>query len=270
MNFIYGNLVYTSQYAQDLLNIIHLYQKHYPHPEQEIIDLLELIDLEFLKGDLPKLLESMKLGSERIRKLVLSLRNFSRLDQAEKKLVDIHEGVDSTLLILQYRLKGKHNHLGIQVIKNYGELPLVECYPSQLNQVFMNVLSNAIDALEECESENQTITISTSVQSQSVGNNDNLNNVTVQLEENQSSSPTHVVIQIADSGSGISPELQSQIFDPFFTTKPIGKGTGLGLSISYQIIVEKHGGIFKFCSQPGKGTEFWIEIPIRQSQSKEA
>ncbi|MFP5270123.1 GAF domain-containing protein [Coleofasciculus sp.] len=269
VNFIYGNLVYTSQYAQDLLTIIHSYQKYHPHPEREIIELLDLIDLEFLEEDLPKLLESMKLGSERIRKLVLSLRNFSRLDQAEKKLVDIHEGVDSTLLILQYRLKGKHNYPEIQVIKNYGKLPLVECYPSQLNQVFMNVLSNAIDALEECEPDKQTITISTSVQSPNVEKNDNLNNSTVKLEDDHCSSPNHVVIQIADSGAGISPELQSQIFDPFFTTKPIGKGTGLGLSISYQIIVEKHGGIFKYSSQPGEGTEFWIEIPICQPQTLE-
>lgn len=268
VNFIYGNLVYSSQYAQDLLNIIHSYQKYYPQPEPEIIELLDLIDLEFLEGDLPKLLESMKMGSERIRKLVLSLRNFSRLDQAEKKLVDIHEGIESTLLILQYRLKGKPNHPGIQVIKNYGELPLVECYPSQLNQVFMNVLSNAIDALENCNPDNQRITISTTVQSKTIENQYSPNN-TIQIEKNQGSSPTHIIIQIADSGSGISPELQSQIFDPFFTTKPIGKGTGLGLSISYQIIVEKHGGMFKCSSQPGEGTGFWIEIPIRQSQSED-
>jgi len=266
VNFIYGNLVYTSQYAQDLLNIIHAYQKYYSQPEPEIIELLDLIDLEFMEADLPKLLESMKMGSERIRKLVLSLRNFSRLDQAEKKFVDIHEGIESTLLILQYRLKGKPNHSEIQVIKNYGELPLVECYPSQLNQVFMNVLSNAIDALEDCDSDPRRITISTSVQSSSGEKQENLNNIT-QIDENHASSPTHIVIEITDSGLGISPEIQAQIFDPFFTTKPIGKGTGLGLSISYQIIVEKHGGIFKFRSQPGEGTGFWIEIPIRQSQN---
>jgi light-regulated signal transduction histidine kinase (bacteriophytochrome) len=268
VNFIYGNLVYTSQYTQDLLNIIHCYQKYHPQPEPEIIELLDVIDLEFLEGDLPKLLESMKMGSERIRKLVLSLRNFSRLDQAEKKLVDIHEGIESTLLILQYRLKAKPNHPGIQVIKNYGELPLVECYPSQLNQVFMNVLSNAIDALEDFDLDNQRITISTSVKSKTVENLDYPNDTT-QIEKNQGSSPTHIIIQIADSGSGISPEIQSQIFDPFFTTKPIGKGTGLGLSISYQIVVEKHGGIFKCSSPPGEGTGFWIEIPIRQCQSED-
>jgi len=154
------------------------------------------------------------------------------------------------------------------VIKNYGELPLVECYPSQLNQVFMNVLSNAIDALEDCHPDNQRVTISTTVQSKTIENQYSPNN-TIQIEKNQGSYPTHIIIQIADSGSGISPEVQSQIFDPFFTTKPIGKGTGLGLSISYQIIVEKHGGIFKCSSQPGEGTGFWIEIPIRQSQSRE-
>lgn len=268
VNFIYGNLVYTSQYTQDLLNIIHAYQNYHAQPEPEIVELLELIDLDFLEADLPKLLESMKMGSERIRKLVLSLRNFSRLDQSEKKLVDIHEGIESTLLILQYRLKGKPNYSGIQVIKNYGELPLVECYPSQLNQVFMNVLSNAIDALEDCNLETRRITISTSVQSNSGEKQENLNNIT-KTDDNHASYSPHIVIEIADSGSGISPEIQAQIFDPFFTTKPIGKGTGLGLSISYQIIVEKHGGIFKFRSQPGEGTGFWIEIPIRQSQSGE-
>ncbi len=266
VNFIFGNLAYTHQYASDLLNLLNLYQTYYPRPALEIVEYSKTIELDFLSEDFPKILNSMKVGAERIRNLVLSLRNFSRLDQAEMKPVDVHEGIESTLLILQHRLKVKPNYPGIEIVKNYGELPLVECYASQLNQVFMNVLSNAIDALEEysatgtaeeIKNRQSQIAISTSVK-----------DVSVQKGENSPSSPTasYVVIQIADNGPGINPALQSQIFNPFFTTKPIGKGTGLGLSISYQIVVEKHGGVFVCESQPGKGTKFWIEIPLRQPQ----
>jgi GAF domain-containing protein len=275
VNFIYGNLTYTNQYAHDLLNLLHLYQKYYPRPTPEIVEFAQAIDLEFLNEDLPKILTSMRIGSERIRNLVLSLRNFSRLDQAEMKPVDIHEGIDSTLLILQHRLKVKPNAAGIEIIKTYGKLPLVECYASQLNQVFMNVLSNAIDALEEynttrtleeINSNKSQITISTSVQEVNPQGRSNKSG-----ETSPFSSPPddRVVIQIADNGPGISPALQSQIFDPFFTTKPIGKGTGLGLAISYQIVVEKHGGVFRCDSQPGEGTMFWIEIPVRQPSSSQ-
>ncbi|HEY9613512.1 GAF domain-containing protein [Allocoleopsis sp.] len=269
VNFIYGNLTYTNQYAHDLLNLLQLYQKYYDSPAPEIDEYANAIDLDFLREDLPKILASMKIGSERIRNLVLSLRNFSRLDQAEMKPVDIHEGLDSTLLILQHRLKGKPSYPAITVVKTYSELPLVECYASQLNQVFMNVLSNALDALEDYYSSRTAeelkalqgnITISTSVRPVDIDPE------VGKSGENSSSALTssHVVIQIADNGPGISPALLSQIFDPFFTTKPIGKGTGLGLSISYQIVVEKHGGIFRCESQPGQGTQFWIEIPIRR------
>ena len=266
VNFIYGNLTYTNQYASDLLSLLQLYQKYYPEPDVEIAEYARAIDLDFLKEDLPKILTSMKIGSERIRKLVLSLRNFSRLDQAEMKPVDIHEGLDSTLLILQHRLKGKPNNSGITVVKTYGELPMVECYASQLNQVFMNVLSNALDALEdynttrtleEMRTQPSQISISTSVKWVSVPE------IAGRCEEN-SPAPSHVVIQIADNGPGINSALLSQIFDPFFTTKPMGKGTGLGLSISHQIVVEKHGGSFRCESQPGQGTLFWIEIPVQQ------
>jgi len=272
VNFIYGNLSYTSQYAQDLLNLLELYQKHYPNPELEIAEKAAAIDLDFLSEDLSKILASMKIGADRIRKLVLSLRNFSRLEQSEKKPVDIHEGLDSTLLILQHRLKVKPSQPAIEVVKTYGELPLVECYASQLNQVFMNVLSNAIDALEDyncvrtleqIKTSPSRITIRTSV-------NEGTIQETVATDAEDSpprtlaASPSSIVIQIADNGPGMSPALQSQIFDPFFTTKPIGKGTGLGLSISQQIVVEKHGGIFKCISQVGQGTEFWIEIPTQQ------
>lgn len=276
VNFIYGNLSYTCQYAQDLLNLLQLYQKYYPNVEPEIAEKADAIDLDFLSEDLPKILSSMRIGTERIRNLVLSLRNFSRIDQSEKKAVDIHEGLDSTLLILQHRLKAQPKYPAIEVIKNYGDLPLIECYASQLNQVFMNVLSNAIDALEEynclrtfqeIQSSPSRITISTYVKEGAIKKSEN--NCAPYLKATDSLislSPPTVVIQIADNGSGISQDLQSQIFDPFFTTKPIGKGTGLGLSISYQIVVEKHGGIFKCFSQPGQGTEFWIEIPTQQWQ----
>lgn len=276
VNFIYGNLSYTCQYAQDLLTLLQLYQKNYPNVEPEIADKAEAIDLDFLSEDLPKILSSMRIGTERIRNLVLSLRNFSRIDQSEKKAVDIHEGLDSTLLILQHRLKAQPKYPAIEVVKNYGQLPLIECYASQLNQVFMNVLSNAIDALEEyncirtfqeilsCPSK---ITIRTCLKTGSIQESQSSSDPDL----NPADSPTFllpptVVIQISDNGHGISQEIQSQIFDPFFTTKSIGKGTGLGLSISHQIVVEKHGGIFKCFSEPGKGTEFWIEIPTQQWQ----
>jgi light-regulated signal transduction histidine kinase (bacteriophytochrome) len=243
VNFIYGNLTHVNAYVNDVLNLIHIYQTCYPTPTPEIADHMEDMDLEFLSEDLPKTLTSMKLGTERIRQIVLSLRNFSRLDQADMKPVDIHEGIDSTLLILQHRLKAKENSSKVEVIKEYSDLPLVECYPSQLNQVFMNVLSNAIDTLEDAGSHQETPTI----------------RVTTNHFGDQS-----VVIRIADNGLGMPAHVQAQIFEPFFTTKPIGKGTGMGLSISYSIVVEKHRGILKCHSEPGQGTEFWIEIPLRQ------
>jgi light-regulated signal transduction histidine kinase (bacteriophytochrome) len=249
VNFIYGNLNHASEYTLELLDVLQLYQQHYPDPVAEIRDRSNSIDLEFLSEDLPRILASMKTGADRIRQIVLSLRNFSRFDQAEMKEVDIHEGIDSTLMILQHRLKAKPEHAGIEVIKEYGELPQVECYAGQLNQVFMNVLSNAIDALEEIASQRTTpgeIRIRTCLKQ----NSSNLN---------------HVVVQIADNGPGISEESRARIFDPFFTTKPIGRGTGLGLSISYQIVAERHGGVFNCTSRPGEGTEFWIEIPLQQT-----
>ena len=272
VNFIYGNLAYTSQYANDLLSLLDLYQKHYPNSDPEITKKAESIDLNFLSEDLPKILSSLKIGADRIRKLVLSLRNFSRLEEAEMKAVDIHEGIDSTLLILQHRLKAKPKIPNIEIVKTYGELPLVDCYASQLNQVFMNVISNAIDALDEysllrtvdaIKTSPSQITIRTSIKEATVQKEVEDNN----LDKYQTpQSFSTVVIQITDNGPGISKELASKIFDPFFTTKPIGKGTGLGLSISYQIVVEKHGGIFKCISEIGQGTEFWIEIPTRQPE----
>ncbi len=270
VNFIYGNLSYSNQYAQDLLNLLHLYEKYHPELEPEIIDQALAIDLDFLKEDFPKILTSMKIGSERIRKLVLSLRNFSRLEQSEMKPVDLHEGLDSTLVILQHRLKAKPNQPAIEVIKAYEKLPPVECYASEINQVFMNVLSNAIDALEEYNTTHilkekkphkGQITIRTSLKQVNIQESGKYQNGAI--TKNLQTSPS-VIIQIADNGPGISETLKCQIFDPFFTTKPMGKGTGLGLSISNQIVVEKHSGIFQCFSQMGQGTEFWIEIPTKQ------
>jgi len=252
VNFIYGNLCYATHYTQELIKLLRLYQLHFPHPNSEINVLAEEIDLEFLADDLPKIMSSMEVGADRIRSLVLSLRNFSRLDHAEMKPVDLHEGIDSTLLILQHRLQSKTESSSIEVIKDYGNLPAIECFAGDMNQVFMNILSNAIDALAEGVGEvtspsfpTPTIWISTQV-----------------LADN-----SRVVICIADNGTGISEDIQQQIFDPFFTTKPVGKGTGLGLAISYQI-VEKHGGIIRCVSEPSKGTEFWIEIPLKQTVLK--
>ncbi|MGJ5675399.1 MAG: sensor histidine kinase [Nostochopsis sp.] len=241
VNFIHGNLTYVKEYTQDLLEFVQLYQKHYPNPVDEIQERAENLDLEFLQADLVKMLGSMEMGSDRIRDLVLSLRNFSRLDEAEIKPVDIHAGIDSTLVILQHRLKARPDFPTIQIIKDYKQLPEVECYPSQLNQVFMNILSNAIDALEESAFAFPTITIRTSA-----------------IDTNW------VTVSIADNGVGIPEPICSKLFDPFFTTKPVGKGTGLGLSISYQIVTEKHGGKIECHSTVGQGTEFVVQLPVQQ------
>ncbi|MFN6486225.1 MULTISPECIES: ATP-binding protein [unclassified Nostoc] len=249
VNFIHGNLVHVQEYTQNLLAFVQLYQQYDPNPAAEIQSVAEDIDLEFLQSDLPKMLSSMKVGTDRIRQIVLSLRNFSRIDEAEFKRVDIHEGIDSTLMILQHRLKGKPEQPEIEVIKDYGTVPLIECYAGQLNQVFMNILVNAIDALEE--------------------NNTKLTYQEIKENPSQIKIRTSVVnstwleVAIADNGVGISKEFQQRIFDPFFTTKPIGKGTGMGMSISYQIITETHNGKLECFSTPGKGTEFIIQIPLR-------
>jgi signal transduction histidine kinase len=247
VNFIHGNLLYVNDYTQDFLSLVHLYQQHYPNPVREIVEQTEEMDWEFLADDLPKMLASMKVGSERIRQIVLSLRNFARHDESELKKVDIHEGIDSTLLILQHRLNGERDSPSIEIIKDYGNLPKIECYAGQLNQVFMNIINNSIDALSEATgNEKGQILIRTSI--------------------NESD---WVVVAIADNGSGMNQEIQQRIFDPFFTTKPVGKGTGLGLSISYQLVVEKHNGQLKCISAPGEGAQFIIEIPVRQ-KSREA
>jgi signal transduction histidine kinase len=276
INFIYGNIAYASQYIHDIMNLLQLYEQHYSQPGLEIQEQAEKIDLDFVRADLPKLLNSMKLGADRIRDLVLSLRNFSRLDEAEMKFVNLHEGLDSTLLILQNQLKATPGRSEIKVIKEYGDLPGVECYPGQLNQVFMNLLSNAIDALEElrtlnaqlvtCNSQlpvlSPTITIRTRLKE--VRGREYIPQSSPHLTETPPVSTLHAVIQIADNGSGMTDSVRQRLFDPFFTTKAVGKGTGLGLSISYQIVVKKHGGHIQCISAPGQGTEFVIEIPILQ------
>ncbi|MEZ2277143.1 MAG: GAF domain-containing protein [Microcoleus sp.] len=250
VNFIYGNLTYCEQYMKDLLDLLRLYQKHYPEPCAEILHKSEEIDVDFVIPDLLKILSSMEMGVERIRKIVVSLRNFSRHDEGEMKPVDIHEGIDSTLLILNSRLKSNGQISAIEVVKNYGELPKVECYPSQLNQVFMNVIGNAIDALEH-QPAPKKIEISTAI----VGTDS-------QETSWVKSSGQFVLIRIRDNGPGLTEKAKGRLFDPFFTTKPVGKGTGLGLSISYQIVVEKHSGSLECISQTGQGAEFRIKIPI--------
>jgi two-component system NtrC family sensor kinase len=252
INFIYGNITHATEYATDLLGLLHLYQEKYPNPVPEIVEAAADLDIDFLMEDFTKILESMKVGADRIRDLVVSLRNFSRLDESQMKLVDIHEGIESTLLILQHRTKGNPLRPAIEIIKEYGNFPKVECYVGQLNQVFMNLLGNAIDALEDYNRKRSSKEIYA-----------NPNRIRISTSANSHT----LTIRIADNGVGINQEVIGKLFDPFFTTKPVGKGTGLGLSISYQIIVEKHRGKLQCFSAPGEGAEFVIEIPLSQEVS---
>ena len=253
INFIYGNIKYADNYTNELMDLIRLYQKNC-NSSPEIKQESENIDLEFILEDLPQLLKSMEVGTERIYEIVKSLRNFSRLDEAEMKPVNIHEGIDSTLLILNNRLAPKAGKK-INLIKEYGNLPQISCYASQLNQVFMNILVNGIDALEEAIEK---------------GNFSELNEQQIPTIKIQTKvvDKNLVTITISDNGMGIKEQVRNKIFDPFFTTKPVGKGTGIGLAISYQIIVDKHGGRIFCNSQEGKGTEFMIEIPIQNNTMK--
>jgi signal transduction histidine kinase len=242
VSFIDGNLSHAGDYAQDLMALIQLYQRTYPDSTGAIAQAIQTIDLEFLMEDFPRLLESMRVGADRIKKIVASLRTFSRMDEADIKPVDIHDGLNSTLMILGNRLKANGDRPEIIVRQDYGELPPVECYAGQLNQVFMNLLSNGIDALEDQLETDDTLVPSLSIRTTVV-------------------EPDQIAITIADNGPGIPEALQSRIFEPFYTTKPVGKGTGIGLSISHQIITERHRGTLECRSAANQGTQFIITIP---------
>lgn len=259
VNFIYGNIPCVNQYVQEILELIQFYEQDC-EKSPRIQKFIDRIDLEFAKNDLHQILASMQYGTERIRELVISLRNFSRLDEAEMKTVDIHEGIDSTLLLLQHRLEPEDQIPRIEVIKKYGNLPDVTCYASQINQVLMHLLNNAIDALKEVGTQWQDTHLPRQTSSEDFAD---LTppvlkiQITTELTNNQA-----IAIRIADNGPGIPESLQSQLFDPFFTTKPVGSGTGLGLSISYQVVVNQHQGQLICCSSPEKGAEFVVQIPI--------
>ncbi|MDY6786011.1 MAG: CHASE domain-containing protein [Cyanobacteriota bacterium] len=256
VNFISGNINYALQYSQDILGLVELYQQYYPQPAPAIVEEVEAIELDYIREDFPKILQSMEVGTERIQTIVAAMRNFARKNEAEKKPVDLHQGVESTLMILQHRLKAQQERGEIEVIREYGDLPLVECNAGQINQVFMNLIGNAIDALEEAymtgdKSESPKIWIRT-----------------------QFKGCDRVLVEIADNGFGIPPECQKSLFDPFFTTKSVGKGTGLGLSISYQIITEFHRGELQCGCRPEGGAVFQIQLPaiasLSVSRTKEA
>ncbi|MDD1414036.1 ATP-binding protein [Dolichospermum sp. ST_con] len=253
VNFIYANIEHANNYIECIINLLNLYQEEYSDTSAIIQEYKQENDFDFVIEDLPKILDSMMVGSERIRKIVLGLRNFSRLDESATKPVDIHEGIDSTLMILQTRFQDKLGYSSNVVVKDYGDIPLVQCYASQLNQVFMNIISNAIDVLQQRDKKLSTAELK---------NNSSQIIIHTQLIHNND----WVQISIKDNGMGINPEVKRRIFDPFFTTKPVGEGTGLGLSISYQIIVEKHDGKLDCISAPGEGTEFIIEIPVKLHQ----
>ena len=243
VSFIFGNLTYTEEYTTNQMKLLQMYRHEYPEPSPDLQEEIEVLELDFVLDDLPKMLSSMQVGATRIRDIVRSLRNFSRLDESDMKKVNIHEGIDSTLMILEHRLKVQPDRPAIQIVKEYGQLPLVECYAGLLNQVFMNIIANAIDVLQQPLENPGIIRIRTEVEG------------------------TLVVIRIADNGAGITDQVKQRIFDPFYTTKPIGSGTGMGLAISHSIIVEKHKGEIKCLSVVGKGTEFIIEIPIKATEN---
>ena len=259
VNFIHGNLTHVDEYAHQLLRIVKLYQHSYPHHNAEIAAAIEEIDLDFIQEDLPMILTSMQVGTERISQTVRSLRNFSRLDEAEMKRVDIHEGIESTLLLLQNRLRVKPDQPNIAIVKEFVEIPLVQCYAGQLNQVFMNLLTNAIDALEE---DPKFIEVNTEVDTEVDTKVDATPTIWIRTRQLE---PDWVQVEVSNNGVEIPELVRQKIFNPFFTTKPIGKGTGLGLSISYQTIVEKHGGELECFSTAEQGTTFQIKIPTQQS-----
>ncbi len=254
INFIYANLEYVSEYVRDLVNLVKAYQQEYPHPGATIQKIEKEIDINFLMNDSQSLMGAMYRGADRIRSIVLALQNFSRHDQALHKRVDIHQGIDSTLLMLQHRLRKTNYRDAIEIVKKYGDLPLITCYASELNQVFMHLLNNAIDALDE------------QAELQAKKAQDLKNAHTICISTNVLKCNSTARISIADNGMGIPDKVRKCIFDPFFTTKPVGKGSGLGLSICYQIIVQKHYGKILCNSTPTEGTEFILEIPLKELQ----
>jgi signal transduction histidine kinase len=280
ISFIYGNLQYAGQYVQDLVNMIEVYQQEYPKPTSKIQEIVKEIDLNFVINDLQNLIGAMYRGSDRIREIVLALQHFSRHDEAEMKRVNIHEDIENTLVMLQHRLRESTDRPAILVVKDYGNLPLVTCYASELNQVFMHLLNNAIDAIEERVGNQSSNTYSLTP----IDNSYSTWRDTPVAALGETSKPQWLLptpqirihtevtdlnmikIAIADNGPGIEESLRSRLFDPFFTTKPVGKGSGLGLSISYQIIVQKHQGNITCNSSVGQGAEFAIEIPIEQTE----
>lgn len=256
MSFITGNISHAKGYVENLIEVLDLYQLLYPDPEPNVTALIEELDIPFVAQDVFQLLKSMQVGSDRISQIVSGLRTFSRLDEAEYKAADLHEGLDSTLMILQHRLRANGDHPAINVIKHYDQLPKIQCFAGQINQVFMNILANAIDAVQDCYNQRTPIE-----------NEDSQGCITITT----STINTHwVEIVIADNGLGMPENVRHKIFNPFYTTKAVGKGTGIGLSISYQIIVEKHGGQLDCVSKMGQGTEFIIQIPLDQHIDKVA
>ncbi|HBE21018.1 MAG TPA: hybrid sensor histidine kinase/response regulator, partial [Cyanobacteria bacterium UBA11367] len=249
---IHGNISYAKIYVKDLQDLLEIYQKYYPNPHSEIQQKIKDIELDFLNQDLPKLLNSMELGTDRICQIISSLRNFSRMKSGSMMTVDIHQHLDSTLILLQHRLKQAGKRPGIETIKEYGNIPPVECDPALLNQVFTNIITNAIDALEEAEFRTHNSEVS--------AKDRKMPTIWIRTEL---SDTNRVAIRIVDNGPGIPVEIQPKLFEPFFTTKPFGKGTGLGLSICQEIVEEKHGGKLSLISLPGEGTEFAIELLIR-------
>ncbi|WP_373535169.1 sensor histidine kinase [Microcoleus sp.] len=275
IGFIYSNVHHAKEYTECLIRMLYLYQQH----SSESIPAIEAesakIELDYLLEDLPKVLNSMQQGAERVRDIVLSLRNFCRLDEAEMKLVNIHDGINNTIMLLQSQLKGKPGQEAIAIHKEYSDLPLVQCYPGQLNQVFMNILVNAIYAIVECN-KHEIFENKSHHSSQVCEQSHYKTNTTSSINNSTYLTPTirictelteekKVIIRIFDNGPGMTEAVRKRLFDPFFTTKPVGKGTGLGLSISYEVVVNQHGGELKCVSEPGKGTEFAIEIPLLQS-----
>ena len=240
VNFIHANIKPARSYAAEIIEIVEQYQQECPQPSPVLQEMIEDSDLTFIQGDFLHLLESMRIGTQRIKDIVLSLRNFSRLDESEIKAVDIHEGIDSTLIILSHRLRETTDKKLINIVKYYHLMTSVECYPSQLNQVVMNILANAIDVLGDVR--DPQIVISTHA------------------------CDDRAIVNITDNGPGMPAAVRDHIFDPFFTTKPVGKGTGMGLSICHQIVTEKHGGILSVSPAPEGGTQFTVDIPLKQTQ----